>query len=110
MSRFTVIVALIILSACAGAGGLKPSIATSPPGYLQSFPLGSVTETEMISKSGPPDRTIDFGGKKAFVYQLGEGLGVRTFTYIFEHGVIADVLYNDNGPYNGSTAKKAQNK
>ena len=109
MSRLFVIVALI-LSACAGAGGLKPSIATSPPGYLESFPLGSMTETEMISKSGPPDRTIDIGGKKAFVYQLGEGLGVRTYTYIFEDGVIVDVLYNDNGPYNGSTAKKAQSK
>jgi len=109
MSRLLVIVTLI-LSGCAGAGGLKPSIATSPPGYLESFPLGSVTETEMISKSGPPDRTIDIGGKKAFVYQMGEGLGVRTYTYIFERDVIADVLYNDNGPYNGSTAKKAQSK
>ena len=107
--RRLVIAATLLFSACA-AGGLKPSIMTSPPGYLQSFPLGSVTETEMISKAGPPDRTIDIDGKKAFVYQFGELLGVRTFTYMFERGVIADVLYNDNGPYNGSTAKKAQNK
>lgn len=99
-----------MLSACAAAGGLKPTIFTAPPSYLASFPLGTVTEAEMIAKIGPPDKTIEVAGKKAFVYQLGKGYGIRTFTYTFDGGVVVDVLYNDSGPYNGSTAKAAQGK
>ncbi|HUK57467.1 MAG TPA: hypothetical protein VLY20_12510 [Nitrospiria bacterium] len=109
MRNLAVLVALFLVS-CAGAGGLKPSIYTAPPSYLESFPLGSVTETEMTLKSGPPDKIIEIEGKRAVVYQLGEGHGLRTFTYIIEGGVITDVLYNDNGPYNGSTAKQMQKR
>ena len=108
--RNVVIICALLLSACAAAGGLKPTIFTAPHGYLASFPLGTVTETEMIAKVGPPDKTIEVAGKKAFVYQLGEGYGIRTFTYTFDGGVVVDVLYNDSGPYNGSTAKAAQRK
>jgi hypothetical protein len=98
------------LSACAAAGGLKPTIYTAPPSYLDTFPLGTVSETEMVSKVGPPDRTTEIGGKKAFVYELGEGYGKRTFTYTFDRNVVIDVLYNDSGPYNGITAKSRQGR
>jgi hypothetical protein len=108
--RIVYLVLVAALSACAAAGGLKPTIFTAPPSYLDSFPLGTVNESEMISKVGPPDKTIEIGGKKAFVYQLGEGYGVRTFTYTFDGGVVVDVLYNDSGPYNGITAKSRQGK
>jgi hypothetical protein len=108
--RKSIFILVLALSACAAAGGLKPTIFTAPPSYLDSFPLGTITESEMISKVGPPDKTIEFGGKKAFVYQLGEGYGIRTFTYSFDGGVVTDVLYNDSGPYNGITAKSRQGK
>jgi hypothetical protein len=109
MRTLILIVGAAIVSACASpAGGLKPSVVTVPTGYLENFPLGLVTENEMISESGPPDRTADIGGKKAYVYELGEGYGKRTYTYIVDNGVIADVLYNDQGPYNGITARSRQ--
>ena len=108
--RAVILVLVAALSACAAAGGLKPTILTAPPSYLDSFPLGTVSESEMISKVGPPDKIMEIGGKKAFVYQLGEGYGIRTFTYTFDRGVVIDVLYNDSGPYNGITAKGRQGK
>lgn len=98
------------LFGCAAAGGLKPTIFTAPPSYLDTFPLGTVSETELISKVGPPDKTIEIGGRRALAYQLGEGYGIRTYTYIFEGDVVVDVLYNDSGPYNGITAKGRQGK
>jgi len=97
-----------LLSSCLAAGGLKPTLGTSPPSYLESFPLGTVTETEMISVAGPPDWTYTVSGKHAFVYQLGDRDGIRTFTYLFDHGVVVDVLYNHSGPHDGSTARSQQ--
>ncbi len=105
MSRFIIIIT-IFLYGC--VGGLKPSILTMPPSYLSSFPLNTITEEEMMFKSGPPDKNIKIGDKKAMVYQMGEHLGKRTYTYILDNDLIIDVLYNDDGPYNGSTARKIQ--
>ncbi len=73
---------LIFLFSCTPAGGLKPSIYTNPISYLENFPLNKVTESEMIKKSGPPNRTAELDGKKMLVYELGEGYGERTFSYI----------------------------
>lgn len=107
----TVTMFFAILISCTAAGGLKPTIFTQPPGYLESFPLGSLTETDLQIKIGPPDRTTEIMGKKALVYQLGKGYGLRTFTYILDtKGIVEDVLYNDSSPYNGLTAKSLQSK
>ena len=95
------------LTACA-AGGLKPTLTTSPPSYLRSFPLASLTEFDLVAQAGPPNSTLEIAGKKAFVYRLGEDFGARTFTYTFDNGVVTDVIYNDNGPYNGSRASGMQ--
>ncbi|MFH1984159.1 MAG: hypothetical protein ABIL58_20150 [Pseudomonadota bacterium] len=108
--RFLMIVCVIFFVSCTAAGGIKPTVYTAPPSYLKTFPLGQITEKEMIMKAGPPNRTIEIDGKKAFVYDLGEVMGARSFTYIFENGVVDDVLYNDMGQYNGITAKQYQGK
>lgn len=111
MRKIGIVFALaLLLTACAGAGGLKPSIFSTPPSYLSSFPLNTVTESEMILKAGPPSRTTEINGNKALVYQMGEGFGERTWTYIIENGVIIDVVYNDHGSANGSTATQYQSK
>ena len=99
---------VLALSGCTAAGGLRPSSFTYPSGYLKSFPLGTVTAEEMLQKVGPPDNTIEVSGKKAFVYQIGSGR--RTYTYVFDGGTVSDVIYNENGILNGSTAKLEQKK
>jgi len=100
----------LFLGGCAAGGGLRPTIFTSPPSYLASFPLGQVSEAQVKSKIGPPDSTTTIDGHKALVYVVGEGYGRRKFTYIIDHGVVADVRYNDSGPYNGITARGQQGK
>ena len=105
--RYLVLISFFLLTACA-AGGLRPSIMTSPTGYLQHFPVGQVTEAQMIQKAGPPTRYAEIQGHRAMVYEVGRGYGLRTFTYILDDGKVADVLYNDNGPYNGLTASTEQ--
>ena len=111
MRALVVLLATAILSACAvGGGGLKPTIMTSPTNYLDTFPVGKVTEAEIVAQVGPPDRTTEIGGKKALVYELGEGYGKRTYSYIIDKGMVVDVLYNDQGPYNSSTATARQTR
>ena len=63
--RKSIFILVLALSACAAAGGLKPTIFTAPPSYLDSFPLGTITESEMISKAGPPDKMIEFARPSA---------------------------------------------
>lgn len=104
------ILVVLLWGGYAWADDLKVSIWTMPPDYLKAFPLDTISETEMISKAGPPTSIITIGGKQVFVYKVGQNFGERTFTYFFENGVITDVLYNDNGPYNGMTARKLQKK
>lgn len=91
---------------------LKPTVFTVPTSYIDSFPLGTVSEAAVIEKFGPPSREIEIDGKKAFAYELGEKNSFlhRTFTYTFVDGVVVDVLYNDSGPYNGISAQKRQRK
>jgi hypothetical protein len=62
----------------------------------------------MLTKVGPPTDTLEIDGNKALVYHLGKGYGRRSYTYIMENGFVSDVIYNDNGPYNGITARSEQ--
>lgn len=91
-------------------GFSKPTIFTSPLSYLDSFPLGTVTKDELISNLGIPDKTNEFEGQTYYTYELGEGHGKRQFVYIISGDVVTDVKYHDQGPYNGSSAKKRQHK
>jgi hypothetical protein len=113
--RVLVVLAMVLsLSGCGMGYGLRPaSDFFHPPSYLADFPLGTVTETELLAKVGPPDRTLDMGGKFGFVYDHNKanryvGNIRRQFTYIMVNGVVDDVLYTDDSVCNGSTARKVQ--
>lgn len=92
------------------SGFSKPTIFTIPPSYLDSFPLGSVTKDELISNLGVPDKSSELDGKTYLAYELGEGYGKRQYVFEISNGIVTDVRYHDQGPYNGSSAKKRQNK
>jgi hypothetical protein len=100
-----------LLSGCASVGpngSGKPTIMTNPPSYLQSFPLNSVTQDQLIQDLGVPDKSIKIGDQLYLSYELGEGWGEREYIYVLEDNVVIDVRYNDQGPYNGSSARKIQ--
>ena len=106
------VIATILLSGCASVGpngGGKPTIMTNPPSYLQSFPLNSMTQDQLIQDLGVPDKSIEIGDQLYLSYELGEGWGEREYIYVLEDDVVIDVRYNDQGPYNGSSARKIQN-
>lgn len=105
-----IIFASVMFVACAPAGGIRPTMFSIPPSYLSNFPLDTVSPDEMILKSGPPDNVIKINGNDALVYRFGELDGVRSYTFISSNGFVSDVIYNDNGSYNGSTAKQYQSK
>lgn len=86
----------------------KPTISTKPPSYLRNFPLGSVSKDELTSNLGAPDNTIEMGDIMYFAYELGEGEEKRQYVYEISDGIVTDVKYHDQGPLNGSSAKKMQ--
>jgi hypothetical protein len=110
--RTVLLILLVALSACAMTSRLKPTMLTVPAVYVDSFPLGKVSEAEMISAFGPPDETSAIDGQKTLVYAVRKENQFlnRTFTYIFADDVVVDVIHHDSGPYDGISAKKRQNK
>jgi len=90
----------------------KPTIFTIPTSYLARFPLGVVTKDKLIDSLGVPDKTTQFEDKTYLAYEVGNknSYGAREFVYVFLDNVVVDVRYNDQGPYNGSSAKEIQGK
>jgi|SRR5579885_523913 len=100
---------LVLASASALAADIsKPTLFTSPPSYLKSFPLGTVHAADLIGALGVPDKTATIGPTTYASYVLGEGYGKREFVFIITNDVVVDVQYNSQGAYNGDTAKKEQ--
>jgi hypothetical protein len=92
------------------SGFSKPTIFTNPVKYLSNYSLGNVSKSDLISGMGIPDKTVEFEGQSFYSYEFGEGYGRREFIYVVQGGVVVDVRYNDQGPYNGSSAKALQAK
>jgi len=90
----------------------KPTIFTIPTSYLAHFPLGAVTKDKLIDNLGIPDKTTQFEGKTYFAYEIGNknSWGAREFVYVLSDDIVIDVRFNDQGPYNGSSAKEIQDK
>lgn len=110
---FVCIVLALVVYGCATpsmSGFSKPTILTNPLSYLDSFPLGLVTKDEIISNLGVPDKSSGLDGKTYLAYELGEGYGKRQYVFELSNGIVTDVRYHDQGPYNSSSAKKRQNK
>ena len=101
--------AALLLAGCVVAGGIRPNITTDPIYYLKNFKLG-ISEDELIRLGGLPDGETTLSGTRAVYYRMGNYVGVKTYTYLIENGRVSDVIYNDNGPYNGTSARKAQGK
>ena len=109
---FSIIFVLVIVTIGCAVLKHKPSLFTYPPNYLRTFPLDQFSETDLLIKIGPPLRNIEIGGGRAFVYKIAKSVTQveRTFTYIFKDGFVHDIIYNDDGPYNGMSARKLQGK
>lgn len=109
MQRLVICLLFVVLSGCASSG-LRPSVFTSVPRYLAAFPIGTLSEADLVAQVGPPARSVDYPAGRGLVYEVGEGYGLRTYTYIVKGGVVSDVLYNDNSSWNGKTAKTERGK
>ena len=108
-----VFVLIFFLMGCASQsqGGLgKPSIFSSPVSYMETIGLGVYTREDVMRVLGNPHNVTDMGDKEYWGYFMGQDYGERTYTYIFQGDLLVNVRYNDNGPYNGLTARKSQNK
>lgn len=83
---------------------------TDPEAALRRYPLGVITKQAAFSHHGQATRTVTLpNGNEGWVYQVGEGRGLRTYTLVFnESGVVTDVLYNARDHYNGLTALQLQ--
>lgn len=77
---------------------------------LRQYPLGVITKDAAFSHHGQATRKITLpNANEGWVYQVGEGAGLRTYTLEFnEKGVVTDVLYNEKGRHNGLTALQLQ--
>ena len=104
---------ILVLVGCASQskGGLgKPSIFSSPVTYMETVGLGMYTRDDVMNVMGNPHTVSNLHGNEYWGYFLGQDYGERTYTYIFDGDLLVDVRYNDNGPYNGMTAKQRQGK
>jgi len=89
----------------------KPTLWTSPNGYLSTFPLNTVSTNELESVLGPPESVHTRNDETQYVYVLARGeIGERRFVYIMIDNLVVDVRYYDTGPYNGGTAVVLQNR
>ena len=86
------------------------STKTNPEEALRKYPLGAITKEAAFSHHGQAIRKVTLpNGNEGWVYQVGEGAGLRTYTLEFdEKGVVTDVLYNEKGRHNGLTALQVQ--
>lgn len=77
---------------------------------LLKYPLGVITKEAAFSHHGQATRKVTLpNGNEGWVYQVGEGTGLRTYTLEFNgKGIVIDVLYNEQGRHNGLTALQLQ--
>ncbi|MDE2089455.1 MAG: hypothetical protein KGJ12_05490 [Gammaproteobacteria bacterium] len=77
---------------------------------LLKYPLGVINKEAAFSHHGQATRKVTLpNGNEGWVYQVGEGAGLRTYTLEFnEKGIVTDVLYNEQGRHNGLTALQLQ--
>jgi hypothetical protein len=104
---------------------------TDPEKALQDYPLGVITQQAAFAHHGGPDKKMSLvNGKEGWVYIVGYAhnhntyrlpsgeakatvetdweLGVRSFTLVFDDGVVIDVIYKDDGSGIGVTAMELQ--
>lgn len=104
---------------------------TDPEKVLQNYPLGVITLQAAFAHHGGPDKKMSLAnGKDGWAYTVGYAskrptyrmpsgetktveetdweLGVRSYTLVFDDGVVIDVIYKDDGTGIGVTAMELQ--
>lgn len=104
---------------------------TDPEKALQDYPLGVITSLAAFAHHGGPEKKMSLAnGKEGWVYTVGYArdgktyhlpsgetkrveetdwtLGVRSFTLVFDDGVVIDVIYKNDGTGIGVTAMELQ--
>ncbi len=86
------------------------STRTDTQEALLKYPLGVITKDAAFAHHGQATRKITLpNANEGWVYQVGEGSGLRTYTLEFsDKGIVTDVLYNEKGRHNGRTALQLQ--
>ena len=108
-AMFAVLLALVLGPPASLA---RPSGSLTPPAFtadapvkttLRAYPLGIITMQAALSDYGAPHRKLKLAdGEEWWAYDVGAG---RSYTLVFDRrGVVANVVYNENGPRNGLTA------
>lgn len=105
MHKLTILIFAALVTGCVAKGGI--SIWTIPTTYLAEYPLGEPQQA-VFDKLGTPDEQATVAGRETWTYKYGEGYGARRYSFVFEDGKVYDVVYNDQGPYNGITARGQQ--
>ncbi len=106
--RLTPILAISVIlfaAGCVSGGGV--SLLTNPKTYLAEYPIGE-PQQGVFDRMGAPDNQTSVDGREVWSYTMGEGYGLRRWSFVFEDGKVYDVRYNDQGPYNGLTARGLQ--
>lgn len=115
--RTTPILAALLLVGCAAGhekGGLsEPGLMTDPRSYLATVGLETHTRDDVLRVLGPPDKTIDSGGRTMWTYFLSEDGARRRYVYIFDGDQLYNVQYEESGltgPLDGLTAREVQSE
>lgn len=113
------IAAILAVLGSASIWAAEPTHPPMPPVFstntnveqaLLKYPLGVISKEAAFAHHGQATRKITLpNGNEGWVYQVGEGTGLRTYTLVFdEKGLVTDVLYNEQGRHNGLTALQLQ--
>lgn len=106
MKLALVVIASVLLVACTATTGSRPNRYNYPPSYLQSFPL-NISESDAVAKLGPPDQIIESNGRKMLVYKPNLKASM-SYSVIIINDMVDDIIYNESGSLNGSSAKALQ--
>ena len=135
LNMLMAVTTVVATTALAATLAMPPGFTgqADPETVLRDYPLGTITKSAALSHHGKALRVLtlpngkegwlyEVGGKQARTYQHPSGEkhtvyesepsnSTRTYTLVFDDkGVVADVLYNEQGPHDGLTALQAQLK
>lgn len=102
-----------------------------PEATLRDYPLGVIPKRDAVSRHGAPHKIVILAnGKEGWVYEIPYQraqkrltpeqdihgsvqpmtieASARTYTLMFDDGVVIDVIYKDGGPSIGVTATEMQ--
>jgi hypothetical protein len=70
-----------------------PSEWSLPRPYLRKFPLGIVSDQELLTALGAPASTATAGETIVWTYEVGAGRDLVRWSYVMTDGIVTDVLY-----------------